>query len=1509
MDEEEKRQRPSGILRLDISKPRRSSGGSVEFRSQPELLGEHPGGSASPSSQQLSVTWAFQEADEDGQEMLKARQETPKQKEEQKDRGKESPIYMEPSSPLDLPAARDSEDEDLEEYSVSVSAIMQRRASTRGARKRGYRSPRRASSPMGNAMSFPGGPDRRRSSVYTTSSGDFEDGNQESTQEQIIENIRLHKEVIQSVKLQAWSIRRKLKLMHQAKSYVAQHEGALQERFAMSRSTRDLLARFKLFLAAKWQHGRRELANISTILIPWERRIKEIESHFGSVVASYFTFLRWLFWVNIVIAVVLTIFVVVPEIVATKSVGKNDDRKQMLPEEKATATNFLTIWDFEGFLKYSPLFYGYYSDVSGTLWGYKLPLAYFLTGLVVYIYSFVATLRKMAENSRMSKLSSKDDECVFSWKLFTGWDFMIGHAETAHNRVASVVLSFKEALLEEAEKKKDKRNWKVIGLRIVVNLIVAGLLVVSAYAVVMVVNRSTEPEANDTWWRRNEITIVMSLISFFFPMFFEGLGFMESYHPRQQLRLQLARIMLLNLLNLYSLIFALFDKITDMNTELLEIKANISMDHSLSLPRTTPLTTEAFSVDFLPTEAVSMADYIMTSVAEVEEIATTFLSDITSTVHTTISSWTEGYQEVSTTPNCRQVEVNCTVNATTFLTTLILSGKFNTTNNDTVFNETANETFYQQFNETFDYDSDYEVENYTTIYPSTSTIPIEITTKTTTTEEYYDYYDYPADQPSPDHFNFFNFIGNIFASKNLTENGTDWQNMTDFELFLRNFSSPDANGTMMDNVTDLIMRLEDFMPEEKCFEIVCDEEPEDGWSTLTAVTEKPSTSSDIFTQTTTEEAYLAETSTLGDTTTEVIRVTTGIEEKLSSTTFETPTMVTEVSTEPPSTDINVLRRRANFINNETKKKLRKLCWETMFGQELVKLTVMDLLITVMSTMLLDFFRALFVRFMNKCWCWDLEKRFPKYGDFKIAENILHLVNNQGMVWMGMFFSPGLAILNLIKLVIIMYLRSWAVLTCNVPHEVVFRASRSNNFYLALLLTMLFLCVLPVAFAIVWLEPSWHCGPFSNRYRIYYIFTETLRETLPKTLHKPLDYIASPSTVIPLLLLLVLIIYYLISLTNALREANQDLRNQLRRERVEERRKMLKLAENKPSTEGNAPPGISERWRKVLENATSPLTPTGAAPVDAEENKMQAKKELLQRIMKKALRKSSATSDEDSTPAAPAAPADDETDTEQHESLPHDQEEHDNRVNKQKHEGRPRESLPEILKKLREAAKRQKQEEGKESPEKKAGNDHPLKKFKVDRDPLTHRKSDFSGIPEKEKVPVFNFDLPNLEEDLKISTSEEEKDDSFSKTVHKGAVVCKEFTAPKSEKPKFGMIRPKKNPQPESPSPKSETSVKVDPEPVVKEPKVKTKFNSFFNLVKEAIQAKKDQEEIAVVEEVKGESSGTHPKKVTKRQDSMASIWSDNIPTITISKTESDECILEGKEQPEDSKDKDSADSS
>lgn len=75
---------------------------------------------------------------------------------------------------------------------------------------------------------------------------------------------------------------------------------------------------------------------------------------------------------------------------------RNDqpERKQVLTEDRYNATNFYTLLDFEGILKYSPLFYGWYTDRDVPGKGYRLPLAYFMTGLAAYVYNFVATLRK-----------------------------------------------------------------------------------------------------------------------------------------------------------------------------------------------------------------------------------------------------------------------------------------------------------------------------------------------------------------------------------------------------------------------------------------------------------------------------------------------------------------------------------------------------------------------------------------------------------------------------------------------------------------------------------------------------------------------------------------------------------------------------------------------------------------------------------------------------------------------------------------------------------------------------------------------------------------------------------------------------------------------------------------------------------------------------------------------------------------------------------------------------------
>lgn len=44
-------------------------------------------------------------------------------------------------------------------------------------------------------------------------------------------------------------------------------------------------------------------------------------------------------------------------------------------------------------------------------------------------------------------------------------------------------------------------------------------------------------------------------------------------------------------------------------------------------------------------------------------------------------------------------------------------------------------------------------------------------------------------------------------------------------------------------------------------------------------------------------------------------------------------------------------------------------------QEMLKLSIIDMLFTVASILLIDFFRGLFVRYLSDYWCWDLESKF------------------------------------------------------------------------------------------------------------------------------------------------------------------------------------------------------------------------------------------------------------------------------------------------------------------------------------------------------------------------------------------------------------------------------------------------------------------------------------------------------------------------------------------------------
>ena len=121
------------------------------------------------------------------------------------------------------------------------------------------------------------------------------------------------------------------------------------------------------------------------------------------------------------------------------------------------------------------------------------------------------------------------------------------------------------------------------------------LLGTSAYAVVLVVERSQDMPENPSWIRENEVTLVVAGVGIVYPNIFNLIGMVESYHPGVQLKWQLARILVLNLLNLYTLMFSLFGKVDIMTASLNQMKHNITVDKRLRMTWESEVTVTIFT--------------------------------------------------------------------------------------------------------------------------------------------------------------------------------------------------------------------------------------------------------------------------------------------------------------------------------------------------------------------------------------------------------------------------------------------------------------------------------------------------------------------------------------------------------------------------------------------------------------------------------------------------------------------------------------------------------------------------------------------------------------------------------------------------------------------------------------------------------------------------------------------------------------------------------------------------
>ncbi|KAL0979660.1 hypothetical protein UPYG_G00187910 [Umbra pygmaea] len=386
-----------------------------------------------------------------------------------------------------------------------------------------------------------------------------EDSLSEGEMAALKEEVEEKKKMIATLRNKPWRLKRRLQNLKECQSFVEKFEGALGKG-----KGRKLYA-FKVMMAKKMIKFHRDFDNFKTACIPWERKIKEVESHFGSSVASYFLFLRWMFGLNMVLFGFMFGLVVLPELMMGLPYG-SIPRKVVPRAEQANAMDYSVLLDFGGYCQYSILFYGYYNEerTIGVI-KFRLPLSYLLVGVGIFGYSLMVVIRTMARNSNDGGDGGDEGQFTFSFKMFTSWDYLIGNPETADNKFASVTTSFKESIVDEQENQKDENIHLTRFLRVLANFLILCCLGGSGFLIYYVVKQSQENAKRNqdelTWFENNEADVVMSLLGLVCPPLFETIAELEEYHPRVALKWQLGRIFALFLGNLYTFLFALFDEV------------------------------------------------------------------------------------------------------------------------------------------------------------------------------------------------------------------------------------------------------------------------------------------------------------------------------------------------------------------------------------------------------------------------------------------------------------------------------------------------------------------------------------------------------------------------------------------------------------------------------------------------------------------------------------------------------------------------------------------------------------------------------------------------------------------------------------------------------------------------------------------------------------------------------------------------------------------------------------
>ncbi|XP_037025849.1 transmembrane channel-like protein 5 [Bradysia coprophila] len=276
----------------------------------------------------------------------------------------------------------------------------------------------------------------------------------------------------------------------------------------------------------------------------WYGSMKEIEGRFGSGVGTYFKFLRWLFGLNLSLCVIAVGFIVVPQILFNASAGSENDE----------VFNFADLFTAQGMLRKSILFYGSYSNLTINLIGnnyYNVPYAYFMTMILLYVFTFTVISVGMARSYRRSFIETSGGvQNIFAHKIFCCWDFGISNKKSAALKHQSIFNDLQETLNEfyhTPEKPTKLQSIYIILGQITAHVLVLVMLAglgVGMWAALNAIGDSSTSTDISTLYVSFGITFTILILQ----LFFTWIAKMEDYKSsRTALHVTLLRNYLLDL--------------------------------------------------------------------------------------------------------------------------------------------------------------------------------------------------------------------------------------------------------------------------------------------------------------------------------------------------------------------------------------------------------------------------------------------------------------------------------------------------------------------------------------------------------------------------------------------------------------------------------------------------------------------------------------------------------------------------------------------------------------------------------------------------------------------------------------------------------------------------------------------------------------------------------------------------------------------------------------------------